>query len=129
MNRLPIVVLLCISLSSFAQNNFVPGFVIKMNSDTVKGFLQEESRKDIVFSISFKPDNNSTVQNFTPSEITAFGYETGDLFKAISFKNTLSDSAQTQTCFALQLVTGSYDLYSYLSKEEIYFVVIGNNSN
>ena len=128
MNRLPIALLLCISICASAQTNFTAGYIVKANGDTLRGYLQEELRKDLLFSIKFKPGSTSTAfETLTPADITSFKYESGDVYKLISFKNTLNDSTPAQTCFALQLVTGPYNLYSYIENEEIYFVVIGNN--
>ncbi|SRR5579871_614143 len=128
MKRITITVLLiAISFSSFAQT-FSPGFIVKTNGDTLNGYLQEELRADIVNTIKFKTDNSSSsIQTFTPQEVTAFRYGSGDLYKSISFKNTLSDSASSRTCYALQLVTGFYNLYCYIENEQTYFVVLGNN--
>jgi hypothetical protein len=128
MKPLSTAILLCISIYASAQTNFTPGYIVKSSGDTLRGYLQEELRKDILFSIKFKVNNTSTsFETFTSTNIMGFKYESGDLYKSISFKNTLNDTAAVQTSFALQLVTGPYNLYSYIENEETYFVVLGNN--
>jgi hypothetical protein len=124
MNRLPIVLLLCISICTSAQTNFTAGYIIKTNGDTLHGYLQEELRSQLVFQLQFKTDNtNSSVETFTTNEVKAFKYEKGDLYKKITFKNTLPDSGYMETIFALELVEGAYNLYSYIFNEQTYFIV------
>jgi hypothetical protein len=129
MNRLPIALLLCISIYSSAQNNFAEGYIIKTNGDSLHGYLQEELRNQLVFQIQFKTDNpNSSFQTFTTNDVKAFKYVTGNQYKKITLKNTLPDSGYMETVFALELVEGSYNLYSYILKDETYFVAEGNGA-
>jgi hypothetical protein len=117
-----------LSLHSFAQKNFTTGYIVKINGDTIHGYLQEEVREELFLKIKFKPDNIDAIfQTFTPSEVKAFKFESGNLYKSISFINTLEDSSKMQTRFALQLVEGTYNLFSYIINERIYFVITGND--
>src|SRR5580698_6368944 len=130
MKRLPIALLLCISIYSSAQNNFTEGYIVKTDGDTIRGYLQEELRPNLVFQVQFKTDNsNSSFQTFTTNDLKAFRYETGDHYKKIIFKNTLPDSSYMETVFALELVEGAYNLYAYILKEETYFIVEGNGAS
>ncbi|HSZ86165.1 MAG TPA: hypothetical protein VK787_09055 [Puia sp.] len=130
MKRLPIALLLCISIYLSAQNNFTAGYIVKTDGDTLHGYLQEELRNQLVFQIQFKTDNsNSSFQTFTTNDVKAFRYETGDHYKKITFKNTLPDSGYIETVFAMELVEGAYNLYSYILKEETYFITQGNGAS
>ncbi|HLX92626.1 MAG TPA: hypothetical protein VKR32_13135 [Puia sp.] len=120
----------CVALHSAAQKNFSPGYLIKVNGDTLKGYLQEESRSDLLFHVQFKSNaGSSKIQAFSPAEVQAFRYETGDLYRKITFTNSLPDSGYDETIFALDLVDGPYMLFSYIQKEELYFVITGNNQS
>ncbi|HLY69471.1 MAG TPA: hypothetical protein VKR53_07060 [Puia sp.] len=127
MKRLPIALLLCISIYSSAQNNFVAGFIVSTNGDTLHGYLQEELRNQLVFQIQFKTDkSNPSIQTFSTNDVKSFKYETGDSYRKLTFKNTFPDSGYVETVFAMELVEGAYHLYSYILKEETYFIVEGN---
>lgn len=116
--------LLLFSFQSFAQNKFAPGYIVKHSGDTIMGYLQEEVRMDLLLQVKFKTDvNGSSGQSYTPSEIKAFKYESGNLYNAVTFTNTLGDSATTQTIFALLLVQGENNLFSYIANEKTYFIV------
>lgn len=131
MKQLTFALLLClIFLQCISQNKFTSGYIVKSSGDTVHGYLQEETRKDLLFQVKFKSDiNNSSFQTLTPSDVRAFKFESGNLYKTIKFVNTLEDSSKVQTCFALQLVEGLYNLFSYLASEKIYFVVTVNGAS
>lgn len=121
--------LLLSSFSCFTQTKFTPGYIVKTNGDTVKGNLQEEVRPNLLYNVKFKADINAAEQNFTPADIRAFSYESGNLYKSISFINTLGDSAVTQTCFALVLVEGQNNLYSIVSDKKKYFIITTGESS
>src|SRR5580704_6969727 len=119
MDKLNFVLLaLCISLQVSGQKEFTPGYVIKISGDTMHGYLQEEIRSEIHSKVTF-----------TPSELKLFKYESGNLYRTISFINTLEDTSKSQTLFARQLVEGVYNLYSYVLQEQTYFVVLGNGES
>jgi hypothetical protein len=127
MKPLPIALLLfVISFHSFAQVTYSPGYIVKINGDTTHGFLQEEIRTDLLSSVRFKTVSNGPIEILDGSVIKAFKYESGGLYKSITFINTLGDSSTLQTSFALQLVTGVYDLYSFLKDEQTLYIVTGN---
>jgi hypothetical protein len=122
--RLLTIALLLFSLPSFAQTKFTPGYIVKTNGDTVRGYLQEEIRKDLLYGVKFDRDNNnSSAETFTPANLKAFGYSSGDIFRSVIFTNTLGDSSVSQNCFALLLVEGENNLYSYVNGEKTYFIV------
>ncbi|MBS1975044.1 MAG: hypothetical protein JST13_11880, partial [Bacteroidetes bacterium] len=109
-----------------AQTHFSPGYVIKSNGDTLHGFLQEEFRPNILTSLQFK-DTSSPIETFTPEELKSFAYERGGIYKSISFRNSLDATTDTaEICFALQLVEGNYNLFSFIRKGQTYFVIKGN---
>src|SRR5580704_14071252 len=131
MDKLNFVLLaLCISLQVSGQKEFTPGYVIKISGDTMHGYLQEEIRSEIHSKVKFKTsESDLIIQTFTPSELKLFKYESGNLYRTISFINTLEDTSKSQTLFARQLVEGVYNLYSYVLQEQTYFVVLGNGES
>jgi len=117
-------------ISGIAQKKFTPGYITKNNQDTIRGYLQEEVKKDLVEQVAFKNDqSSSTVNHFRSGEISGFGYDNGNVYKSISFKKTNGDSSILKTCFAKQLIKGYYDLYVYLEGEESFYVILRHDSS
>ena len=81
-----IIVLFAASLifiSSFAQSNLKPGFIVKNTGDTVRGLIEEVEVKKLSNKISFSSTNAQT-GDFTTSDINGFGYDGGNSFQKIS---------------------------------------------
>jgi hypothetical protein len=56
-----------------AQSNFKPGYVITINGQTIKGFVNEKEWDTNPVSINFKTSLNSTeIKNYTAGDITYF---------------------------------------------------------
>jgi hypothetical protein len=126
---------LCFRLS--AQQLFDPGYIIKKNQDTVRGFIIIDLESNLSSAVKFKTDEISPTVKFVPSELE--GFKTGDdVYRSMQFRNTAEDSVM-ETAFVKQLVKGEYNLYAYaktdrkfylLQKEEIlYFLYDGVNRN
>jgi hypothetical protein len=116
--------ILAISICSFSQKEFYPGWLVKTNGDTLKGYLQEEVRKNIIETIKFKPllDSSSFIL-FTVAEAKSFKYDGGNLYQLISFENSSQDLFVKETLFARQLVGGGYNLYEILRGETSFYVI------
>jgi len=129
-NLLCTSLILSISICSFSQKEFYPGGVVKTNGDTLKGYLQEEIRKNIIETIKFKPLlDSSAFMLFTVNEVKSFKYDGGNLYQKISFENSSKDIFVKETLFARQLVGGSYDLYEILRGETTFYVITdGSNT-
>ena len=112
-----------ISLYSFAQNDFVPGFIVKNNADTVKGYLGKTIEEELSKQVKFKADSNGPVQVFNPSEI-AFFWLDKDRYRTMRFENTSLDKPAPDSCFARQLVGGNYELYTFTKDERRFYLVI-----
>jgi hypothetical protein len=102
--------LFLLSLASTAQNPFSPGVIVKKNGDTLYGYLQFQTERDLTNGVRFKKDDHSDFRVFTVGEIQSFRYDKGALYKAISYVNVSGDNPKTETRFAKALVSGSYEL-------------------
>jgi hypothetical protein len=60
------------SLLTYAQNNYVQGYLIRVPSDTLHGLLLDEDWKVSPKVIYFKPTPNATPQKFSVAEVMAF---------------------------------------------------------
>ncbi|PWT70866.1 MAG: hypothetical protein C5B59_19520, partial [Bacteroidetes bacterium] len=119
---------LMIFVSAHSQKNFVPGYLLKPNGDSVRGLLQEEIKGELLKSVSFKKSDASETKNYSVTEINGFKYDGGNLYKAISFADPRVDSFQKKTYFANELLKGYYSLYEFVEDERIYYVA-QNDSN
>jgi len=115
--------LVTIGFKSISQKNFVPGYIIKNNGDSIHGLLQEEIKKELLNQVKFSASPNAAAIVYTPDLIRTFGYDGRDTYKSISFSASLGDSSFSKTCFARYLVSGYYDLYAYTENEATYFVI------
>jgi opacity protein-like surface antigen len=117
---------LAVSCFVHAQKTTHPGYIVRSTGDTVRGYLQEVLITDEVSRVGFKPnaaDNEFTL--YTPDQVTAFQYDSGHVYRALTFTNTLRSPAVPQTSFARLLVSGECELYS-LHDNTLYFLVRKN---
>src|SRR6187402_2319653 len=63
---------LLLSLSLYAQENFLPGYIITNSKDTTRGYIDYRNWKTNPGTISFKQEINSVIFFYTPTHIAAF---------------------------------------------------------
>jgi hypothetical protein len=138
MKFIRIVAILCLlHFKLIAQQDFDPGYIIKPNKDTIRGFIKIDLESDLTNSIHFKNDEGSTLKEYRAEDLSGFCIQK-DVYKSIRFMNTAEDSIM-ETAFVKQLVTGEYNLYAYgkpdrkfylLQKDTtLYFLYDGVNRN
>lgn len=111
-----------IALLSQAQQNNHPGYIVRSTGDTVHGYLREVLVTDLVNRVGFKSrvtDNEFT--EYTPDQVTAFQYDSTNIYRALTFTTPLRSNAAPQTTFARLLVAGEFELYR-LYDENPYFL-------
>ncbi|HEV3412263.1 MAG TPA: hypothetical protein VG101_07285 [Puia sp.] len=117
-----LILFLSFHFSSFAQHDFAPGYIIKPNHDTVKGLIKSVPDADLSASVSFKTDmTGEWIQNGL-SDLLGFGFE-NEIFRSIQFLNTSKGNIK-DTVFARELVSGSYNLFTYSDNNERLFFLL-----
>ncbi len=123
------LVIIGLFLSSFlrSQVNFQPGYIINLNKDTIRGFVDyrnwEKNPTDVVFKIGI----NELPTQYRSIDITGFGIQDEHYMSAIvereSTLNSFSDGpysaqliTQLDSTFLQTLIGGSKSLY-YLKDE------------
>jgi len=97
----------------FAQVEYKPGYIVDLKSDTLRGFIKEETDAHLAERVNFRTSlQASTSKEFTPEELVAFGFENGRNFKRQ--KSDLKDSPGF--VFAKRLIKGKTDLYVWRKK-------------
>lgn len=122
-------------LFSMAQANYQPGYIIKMNGDTVKGYIDMREWNSNPNAISFKKALNAVTENYTPTDILSFA-DNKTIYKRyagpISMDNTNTDhlatgrdsSIKVGEVFLQRLLTGkNMTLYSYTDDIKTRFFV------
>lgn len=107
-----------VSASSYAQTNFVPGYVVSLKQDTLKGLVDYRgairNSKQIVFQ-----DQNGVEQKYTAEELKAYGVEGND-YRSFSIpvasKLSKEKEEETKSYFFKVLESGKVDLL-YLRDE------------
>ncbi|HMH32850.1 MAG TPA: outer membrane beta-barrel protein [Puia sp.] len=111
-----------LSLTVAAQNDYAPGFVVKPNKDTLRGYLQKSLEEEFSQKVIFKTDVNASVQTFSPADLLGFGFD-NNVYKSLSYQNIAEDVPVWETSFVKQLVRGQYDLYTLLKKERRFYII------
>ncbi len=67
------LVILCLLYSCLpAQQIFDPGYIIRLNNDTVKGFIKADLESDLISVVKFKNDEGSVLKEFSPCQRPRF---------------------------------------------------------
>ncbi|MDP4238606.1 MAG: hypothetical protein Q8904_03930 [Bacteroidota bacterium] len=130
---------LIFSLFVFSQENFIPGYIIQQNGDTVKGLINYLNWEKNPNQISFKETKSSNIKEYKPLEIIAFSVLDETYKSAIvkvdqsNIKYGISSDPEfefrTDTAFVLTIIQGSKSLYYYCDRNRQHNFYIYNNSN
>jgi hypothetical protein len=118
----------------FSQENFLPGYLVRNNGDTVSGFIDYRNWERNPDIISFREKSPATTIQYTPGRIKGFGvldeiYESATIETEMSPDNTTSLlfkpelKIQTDSTFLQVMIRGEKSLYFYmnrLGKEQFY---------
>jgi hypothetical protein len=121
MRYLILICLLASHICVYSQESFVKGFIVKVSGDTARGYLKRDVDQRLAIGVYFQDDLYSKESRFqSPKEITAFAFENGNIYKAITFADPL-DNGQQKTEFAKFLVEGDFSLYAVARRENYYY--------
>ncbi|HXB29846.1 MAG TPA: hypothetical protein VNW49_08510 [Puia sp.] len=115
------IIFILIHFTLIAQRSFEPGYIVKQNQDTVRGFVEVAINRDLTHSVKFKKEESAELKEYNPADLLAFAIG-NDLYLSKHFLNTAQDSVM-ETAFVKQLVKGEYSLYSYSKDELVYYLL------
>ena len=118
---------LWLPLFSFAQSNFKPGYIVKLNGDTLHGLIDYREWGRNPKQINFKTDlNSSNAQEYTNRTIIAFAIRGLEYYQRFNVSisqdqvdqsrlaNKLDTTTITEAVFLRLLTKGKYvSLYNY----------------
>lgn len=102
-------ILVCIAIEVMQAQDFRPGFMIRENGDSVKGFLVYRNDIYNARSCEFRIDENGKTLIYGPGQIKAFGYTGGKYYQS----KLLPTEQEPTTLFALVVIRGSMSLYQF----------------
>lgn len=129
-NLLSLFILSIIPLISSAQNEWSEGFIINNQSDTIKGYLENNNSTSNSNVCYFRKDLNADVIKYTPEDIQSFNYNDGKYFisKEVNLLNieSLESGKKEYTkkrVFLEYLIQGKICIYHYYENGngDIYF--------
>jgi hypothetical protein len=112
---------LCVLFTSaIAQNISDPGYIIGHDRDTVKGYIEIQTESELTTSVKFKKEIGGSTTEYHAADIAGFGMGKTS-YRSLEFLNTISKTHIS--AFVKQLVTGDYDLYSYVTPDRNFYIL------
>ncbi len=96
-----LLITLNVTINIFAQNNFLPGYVVTFDNDTIEGFVEKSNARRMYSHCNFKRKEN--IIKYSPNQIKAYSFSNGK-----SYISQIVDSS-----FVEALVLGTISLYRY----------------
>ncbi len=103
--------------SIYSQNTYQPGYIIKEQGDTVKGYILTAGIEALEQNCSFKTSTDSDVILYSPSQLK--GYEITGIGRFETLDLIPENSEAQGKVFASVLVKGYTSLFSY--KDNLYY--------
>jgi len=120
-SALAILSLFMISIVAKCQSEFQPGYVVNYNHDTLRGYLESSTESNLFKKVKFKSELNGSPKVFSKTDIVSFFFS-GDLFRTVAFLNTSKENPEKDSSFAKQLVTGAFELYTFVDAERRFYI-------
>ena len=115
------ILFFCVVNTTFSQSDFVKGYVILNNSDTLNGFLNQDIENNLSKHVAFSDnENGNPVKEYSSTDIQAFYFNGGNLFESISITDV---NGLPAVYFAKYILKGYYNLYSFRRNDVQYFII------
>ena len=109
-----LLIMLCLSTILYAQGNYVPGYIVTNQQDTLVGWIDYRTDAKNALECNFKKDAMSKKQTYLPGSI--FGYRLINEGKFYISKNITINNI-SQIVFVEYLVQGIVNLYFYVDSK------------
>lgn len=138
LKSLVILISIIYFIPAFSQENFVSGYILDLNGDTLKGYVDYRNWGKNPNYIRYKISKTAQIQEFKPLQIMGFGAK-DEIYKSAIVKvensskdGVISDSPifkfRTDTVFLQTFFQGLKGLYFYNDKYDQNNFYIYNNS-
>lgn len=112
-----VFVILFFNLSLFGQDNYLSGYIITNNKDTVNGFIMYNDLSCYKFC-SFKTSQDNKDQVYNPQDIAAYRLNNGRYY----ISKTVDLDNQVVTAFVEYLIKGKANIYYLYNGSNHYFI-------
>jgi hypothetical protein len=113
----------CFSFAALAQRNLSPGYIVRNNGDTLRGFIEDRAEYQLWTSVLFKSrKEDRQFQEFGTGDIRSLQYNAA-VYMPVRYKNVQVDTPGVFTAFGKLLVEGYYELFHIYQENESYFIV------
>lgn len=124
-----IIAAVLISIASFCQENFLPGYLISLTGDTSHGFIDYRNWVRNPDKIFFKANLSDDKSEYTPNQIKGFSVS-DEIYESAIVETEISPTNKqylqydpelhfkTDTAFLQVMFRGTKSLYSYVTKDE-----------
>jgi len=111
----------------FSQENYIPGWVISLNGDTIRGKIDYQYWIVNPISIKFQKDNKGPIVKYNPLEIKKFSVYGEIYLSAIvqseigivnSFESLSEVKTKSDTTFLQTIIEGPKSLYFYKNSDK-----------
>ena len=103
-----ISILLCHGIQAYAQSEYREGYVITLQSDTIKGFINVSNPNACVFKRNYSDLDQVT---YLPDDIQGYGYQK----RFIAARPVSTEEGKEMRAFVDCLLKGEATLYKYLN--------------
>lgn len=114
------IILMCILLaaslpgeSAQAQGRFSPGYVVNLNGDTIRGYLQNTIDYNLLNGISFRRQKKEETQLLSPQEYTGFGYADQRTYKRFYLPYDIGTGTDSSFLFLRLRTSGEINLWEW----------------
>ncbi|HHH53834.1 MAG TPA: hypothetical protein ENK91_09265 [Bacteroidetes bacterium] len=132
------ILILIFSIKSIAQQNYQPGYVIAINGDTIKGWIDYRNWKNNPKIIKFIHEKNANPVKYSPNSIKGFKVS-DEVYISAAIKKEISSlevkwlednptlNLKADTVFLKTLYAGTKSLLVYSFKSKNNFYIVNNN--
>jgi hypothetical protein len=122
-----VFLLLTITRVAFGQDNYKKGYIVGNNGDTTRGYIKEETEEELSNAIEFRNQEGFT-RTLSAVDIKGFGFDVKNPFRVVNYSDLLDDSKR-KTHFAKLLLEGTYQVFSFRRKDDLYFIVSNKDTS
>lgn len=108
------------SLLSYSQNEFKPGYIVKLNGDTVKGNLKFDIEENLKEGVLF--DEKGVANHLGTDVLNAFAFDGLSIYRKVNYYDP-TDSGKWKKYFVKCLFDGTNDLFTFSKRDIRYFIL------
>ena len=127
-----VLLLLCLITTTISvrAQELKPGYIVNLKKDTVWGNLTDRTNSQLSSRIEFVKSGGNQRTIYGPSDILAFGFDRGRVFRRLSFKKGEINSQDSSAFFVKRSVEGKINLYALeKAKSKPEFFLLNKETN